>query len=63
MNKKTLNTPMDYQLQLDCFSGNRNGCEYWKDENGNNLNENKELKKKLNKKIVYINLSCLLNIG
>ena len=26
--------------------GSRNGWEYWKDENGNALNENKELKQK-----------------
>ncbi|MDY4857802.1 MAG: DUF262 domain-containing protein [Candidatus Onthovivens sp.] len=32
------------------LGGNRNGWEYWKDENGNPLNENKELKKKLNEK-------------
>ena len=27
--------------------GNRNGWEYWKDENGHSLNENKELKKRV----------------
>lgn len=29
------------------LGGNRNGWEYWKDENGHSLNENKSLKKKL----------------
>ena len=29
------------------LGGNRNGLEYWKDENGHSLNENKALKKKL----------------
>lgn len=32
------------------LGGNRNGWEYWKDENGKPLNENKELKKKLSDK-------------
>ena len=32
---------------------NRNCWEYWKDENGNPLNENKELKKKLNENNIY----------
>ena len=27
--------------------GSRNGWEYWKDSNGNALNDNKQLKKKL----------------
>lgn len=30
--------------------GNRNGWDYWKDENGNSLNENKELKQKFTAK-------------
>lgn len=32
------------------LGGNRNGWEYWKDENGKPLNDNKELKKKLSDK-------------
>jgi uncharacterized protein with ParB-like and HNH nuclease domain len=32
------------------LGGNRNGWEYWKDETGKPLNENKELKKKLSEK-------------
>lgn len=32
------------------LGGNRNGWEYWRDENGNPLNDNKELKKKLSEK-------------
>lgn len=32
------------------LGGNRNGWEYWKDDNGISLNENKELKKKLSEK-------------